>query len=144
MKEALECGCGFFPPDTQPAKMLKPSDRAFHGPPFLISAKAASILGRGVGSAVATVRGDHLDALLGQGRIQRVAVISLVADQPLRVLGSNHEFEELLHQSALMRRGRSAAGRHGQSLGIDHNHDFDTFAGLGAANAVPTGLGLAE
>ena len=127
MKKALKGGGGFFPADTQPAKMLQPGDGAFDGPPSFVSTKAGPVLGRGVDSTVPAMRRNHLDALLGQGRIQAITVISLVPDQALRGLGSNHELEDLLHQPALMRRGRSAAGRHRQAFGIDHNHDFDPF-----------------
>jgi hypothetical protein len=86
MKKALECGGGFFPPDAKPSEVLQPGNGALDGPSSLISPKAASILRCILGSAIASMRSDQFDALLSQGPIQSVAVISLVADHSLRVL----------------------------------------------------------
>lgn len=84
MQEALEEHGGLLVADAQAAEVLKPRDRAFHGPASLVPPQRAAILRGVLGLAALAVRGDHLNALRVEIFIQRVAVVGLVADDALR------------------------------------------------------------
>ena len=51
------------------------------------------------------MRRDQFDAAFGQGRVQHVTVVRLVADHPRRCLRNEHEVEQLLHGLALVQAG---------------------------------------
>ena len=141
MKETLEGELGFFPADAKASVVLQPSDRAFDGPaPFVATQRATVLRDASIGS----VGGDHFHALQSELFIQSVAVVGLVADDSLGKLGAEHEAEEFLDQTAFMRIGRRGADRQWQSLGIDQNHDFYSFAGLGAADTRTTAFGFGK
>lgn len=69
-----------FVADNQAAKIVQPSEEAFHEPTPPIAPQGAAILGFGL-AAVALVGGYQLDAPEGQSRIQGVTVIGPVADE---------------------------------------------------------------
>jgi hypothetical protein len=64
-------------------EVLQPREQPLDLPPPLVAAQWPPIL-RGGFLSVRLVRRDHLDALLAQLLAQRVRVIRLVANQPLR------------------------------------------------------------
>jgi hypothetical protein len=69
-----------FPSRDKTAVILHPGEYPFHFPSALVTTKWASILGF---AAVGAVGGDHLDAIFfGQGFIQPVRIVCLVANQP--------------------------------------------------------------
>lgn len=144
MKEALKHGLGAFPADAEAAEVLEPADGAFDRPAAFVAAQRPAILGDVLGTAAGTVGRNHLHPLFGQLGIEPVAVIGLVTNESPGRLGAEHESEKFLHQAAFMRIGRSAARGHGQASGVDHDHDLDAFAGLGAADPVATALGLGK
>src|SRR5262249_6112975 len=86
--EAEEVPGVVFPTDEDAALPLNPSKEALHEPASHIAAQPSPIL-RGRLASVAAMRRDHLDAVLSQLRIQRIAVIGAIADQIFR-LGFDH------------------------------------------------------
>ena len=141
MKKALESELGFFPADAEPAVILEPGDGSLHRPAPAVAAQRATILSLG---SVGAVGSDHFDALGRQRGIQRIAVISLIANDSRRKFFGEHEAEEFLDESTLVRRGRAGAHGHRKPLGIHKDHDFDSLADLGGSDAIPAALGFGE
>ncbi len=141
MKKALESELGFFPTDAAPAVVLEPSDGSLHRPAPAVAAQRSTILSLG---SVGSVGSNHFDAFGHKRSIQRIAVISLIANDSRRELFGKHEAEEFLDESAFVRRGRAGAHGYRESLGIHKDHDFDSLAGLGASDAIPATLGFGE
>lgn len=141
MKEALESELGFFPLDAKAPVVLQPRNSALDSPTTFVATQGAAVLR---GASVGSVGRDEFHALQGEFLIQGIAVVGLVADDSFGQLGAEHEAKELLDQATFMRIGRSGANRQRQSLGIDQNHDFYSFAGLGAADTCATAFGFGE
>ena|SRR5262245_33038236 len=78
--------------NNQTAKVLKPGEKTLHFITPTVSPQLASVLGRGLFS-IASMGRDHFDSGRRHLFIQRVAVVRLVADQPLREL-LDEAFEE--------------------------------------------------
>lgn len=144
MEEGLEEDGRFLVADAEPAEVLEPRNGAFDGPAALVAPERAAVLGGVRGRAAPAVRGDHLDALLGQVVVEQVAVVGLVADDALGVPGGEHEVKEALHQPGFVGAGAARGHRDGQAAGVHEHHDFHAFSGLGDAEAVAAAAGLAE
>src|SRR2546421_12208807 len=69
---------------NQAAKVLQPREQPLHLPSSPVAPKFSAIL-RGSLLPIPLVRRDHFDSSLSQALIERVRVISLIADQPLRL-----------------------------------------------------------
>src|SRR5579863_1787741 len=74
----------------------------FGWPPGLVAAQPPSVLRLALGVAIATVRGNHLGALLSQLLVQLIAVVGFVADQVLRLRLDHVEVEGQLHERDLV------------------------------------------
>ena len=86
---------------------------------------------------IAPMGRDHRDPLRGEARIQRVAVVRLVADQSL-----GHGFDEapvqhLLDKGDLMRTSTCCAYGDWKTMTVCHCHELRTFAPLGFATRLP-------
>src|SRR5271154_3357146 len=82
-----------FPSGDCAAGVMEPGEEALDLPPAPPATKRAPILARGP-RAAAPMRGDHLDAiLLTQEGIERIAVVTAVADQSLREVGEESSVE---------------------------------------------------
>ena len=103
----------------------------------------ATVLRRGL-DPIPAVRADHLEAPSRQPASQRVAVISFVQDQTLRmrrglgVFGPDHVdlVEGPLQKLDLRRAGRVAVTCQRSSFTIDHHHPLGSLALLGVADPV--------
>src|SRR5205085_9034718 len=67
------------------SELLEPREQPLNLPSQLVTPERSAVLRCGI-LPVRFVRRDHLDASLGQLFIQRIEVISLIADQSLRCL----------------------------------------------------------
>src|SRR6478672_5793614 len=118
-----------FPTDEDAALPLNPSKEALHEPASHIAALPSPIL-RGRLASVATMRRDHLDAVLAQLLIEWIAVVVAIADQIFR-LGLDHvEVEAQLYQPNFVVIAGMRADRERQSMTIHDCHDFHTFPAL--------------
>lgn len=141
MKKALEQAGGLLPADAQASEVLKPTEGAFHRPPPLVTAKRPTVLSDG---AIGSIGCDHLNVLSRERGIERVTVVSFVTDDARRRLAGDHEVEQSLHQPALVRPCLGGVGRHGQTLGVNQQHDLYALSHSGDANTITTLACLAE
>src|SRR6266705_2750386 len=87
---------------------------------------------------------DHLDAISAQFVVQRIAVVSAITNQVLR-LGFDHvEVEAELHQADFVMVCRMRADRKRQSMAIDNRHDFHAFSALRGSDLRAAALGHNE
>ena len=90
------------------------------------------------------MRRDQVHPFLGQGCVQRIAVVGTIADQVLR-LGFQHvEVETQLHQRHLVMVRRMRADRQRQPVAIHNRQDFHAFSAFGRAYFIATALGKGE
>ena len=144
MKKALKQHRRLFPADAQPPEVLQPGDGSFDFPSSFVATQGSAVLSLVFGQAVLPVWRDQFGAALSQLVGQSVAVVGLVADDPLGRLLSEHEVKQSLHQPTLVCVGGRCVDRHGQAMRIDKNHDFHAFSSLRAADPVASSSGLAE
>ena len=142
MKESLKQAGRFFPTNAEAAKVLQPAERAFDGPAAPVTAQGAAVLSGA--TTVGSMRRDHLDVLRGECGIERVAIVSFVSNDPRRHFAGDHEVEEPLDETTLVRSGCGGVGGHGQACGVDQQHDLDALAHPGDANAIATLARLTE
>lgn len=94
---------GLLVADAQSAEVLESRDGAFEGPATHVPTQGTSVLGHVLSLAAPAVRRDQLDALPSQVVVEHVAVVGLVADDPLGVFDGQHEVQQALDQRAFVR-----------------------------------------
>src|SRR3972149_3349997 len=144
MKESTEQFRRLLPADAQSSVVLKPGDRALDGPSSTVPTKRPTVLRDILQLAVAAMRRDHLDALLGKLFVQAIAVVRPVSDHPLGRFRRQHEIEETLNQPAFVRIRRGRVNGYRQPPRVHENHDFHAFSDLRPAHAAPTAASFYE
>lgn len=117
-------------------KLLQPREQSLDLPPPLITAQRPAVLRRSF-LTVRLVRRYHLYALLVKLLIERVRVISLVTDQPLRSLRCKTLNESFSDKSDLMRRSRRRVYGEWKTRRVCHCHELRAFTPLGLTNSEP-------
>jgi hypothetical protein len=113
------------------ARALDPSEQAFHVPATSVAAQFAAVLGA---VSVRSVRRDHLDAELRELRIEAIAVVSPVADEPLREFlyeSLAERFDDKFDFMALTTRNPDGDRK---AMAVCHCHDLGRFAASSFAN----------
>ena len=124
-----------FPANDNATKVMKPSEQALDLPTAAISAQAATVLSCG-SYTHKFVRRDELHAVaLPDVLVQRIAVVSAVADHPLGSFSEEALLERGFDEFCFMR--RSAGHVHGErkTMTVCDCHDFAAFAALCRANS---------
>jgi hypothetical protein len=99
LSEAEEVFDVVFPSSDEPSEVVHPGKEPFHFPASAVAAELPSVLG--LLFTVASVGGDHLDAvLIGHLLIQSVRVIGLVADQSFGELIEEASGQNSFHKLA--------------------------------------------
>ncbi len=112
-----------FPPGVNPPKMLKPGEEALDFPASPVTPKWSTILGFGL-LPVDLMRRNHFDAKGGHFRVQGIAVVCLVANDPLRKLNQKPTFQGLVNQLHFMRRSTVHVEGVRKTMAVRHSHDF--------------------
>jgi len=124
-----------FPADDHAAKIMKPCKQPLDLPPATIAAQHAAILG-GFAAACGVVRSNQLHAeAFANLHIQRIAVVSAVADQALGSFRKEASLERGFDEFCFMR--RSAGHVHGErkTMAVADRHDFAAFAAASRADS---------
>src|SRR5262245_12900896 len=133
LNEAKEVLWMIFPADEDSALPLDPGEEAFDQPAPQEASQAAPVLRRRFRSIRAVWR-DHLDAILTQRVVERVTVVSTVADEIFR-LGFDHvEVEAQLYEANFVMVRGVGANRERQAVAIHDRHDFHAFSTLGGSD----------
>ena len=124
-----------FPANDDATKIMQPGKQTLDFPTSPIAAQDATIL-RGFPTARGIMRCDQLHTeALANLRVQRVAVVSTVADQALGSLGEEASLNGGLDELGFMR--RSAGHVHGErkTMAVADRHDFAAFAAASRADS---------
>src|SRR5208337_2345966 len=123
-----------FPANDGAAKVMKPGEQPFDLPATPVAAQNTAVLRRH-SDAHEFVRRDELHAVsFVDALVQRIAVISAVADHAFRGLSKESLVERGLDELRFMR--RSAGHVHGErkTMAVCDCHDFAAFAAFCRAN----------
>jgi len=125
-----------LPSSHQTPEVLEPSEKTFHLPTPPVSSKCSPILGFGFFS-VCLVRGDHLNAQLFKFLIQRVAIISLVANDPFRELNQETTLNSFGNQLYFMRRSTVHVQGDRKTRAVCNCHDLRALTPLSLPDSRP-------
>jgi len=117
-----------------PPEVLKPGEQPLNLPSPLVAPERSAVLRRGFLS-VGFVRRNHLDTLLGQLFIQRVGVVSLIANQSLRPFQGKNLSESFSDKGDFMRRSRRRVNGERKTIAVCQRHELRTFAPLGLSHS---------
>src|SRR5579863_4161528 len=93
-----------FPANDDASKVMKPSEQALDLPATPVTTQHTAVL-RGLPAARRVVRCNQLDAeVLTNSRVQRIAVVSAVADQSLGNFGEEPLLDRSFDEFRFMRR----------------------------------------
>jgi len=131
----------FFVTSEEPAVISKPGNGALDDPAMAIAAEGSSVLGL---RAIGSIGCDHFDAQFGEGLIEGITVVSLVADQALRTGFIFQEAEGLLDHCRLADIRRIDGDGHRNSLLINNKLQFRSLSFTGQADTLTASLGCGK
>ena len=143
MKEGLVNGKRAVVTHHQSAEVAEPSEGAFHDPPSLIASQRPAVLRRRFAS-ILPMRGDQLDAALGQLLAQGVAIVAPVGNQAVGLLAGTagamptpyaDRRQRRLDEPDLRRGSRVKEVSQRNTLAVDHHHPLRPLAPLGFADS---------
>ena len=129
MNHAEEVLKVILPSGRDPAIVLEPGKESLDLPSFAIAPKWSTILGFGPHS-VPFMRGDHLDSTGSEFSVQRVTVISPVADNPIRKLRKKATLKGSPYQFYFMRRSAGHVEGVRKTRSVCNCHDLGPFPRL--------------
>jgi hypothetical protein len=114
-------------------EVLQPCEQPLNLPPSLVAPERSAIL-RPSFLPVRLVRRDHLNALLLEFCVERVRVVSLIADQSLGPLSGKNLGESFRDKGDFMRASRRRVDGERKTRAVCHRHELRTFAPLGLSH----------
>src|SRR5437660_10576763 len=115
-------------------EVLQPCEQPLDLPSSLVAPQRSAILRPSL-LPVRLVRRDHLNTLLFEFRIQRVGVVSLIADQSLRPFQGKNLSESFSDKGDFMRRSRCRVDGERKTSAVCQRHELRTFAPLGLSHS---------
>lgn len=120
---------------------MEPGEEALYLPAALVSTERAEILGKAL--AIRSIGRNQLDPpLRREPRVERVAVVGLVADKALGELGEEAAIEGSFDERDFMRRSTFDADGERKTRAVCNGHDFGPLATLRFSDAAPPFLAL--
>ena len=120
--------------NQNPPEVLQPRKQAFDFPASFVTSQLSAIL-RFRALAIGFMRRDKFGFKLGEPFIERVRIISLVANQFLRSLVGKTRKQSLFDKSDFMRRSTFRVDGDRKTSRVCHRHEFRAFAPLGLTNS---------
>ena len=123
-------------PNQQMPEIAQPGKEAFDFPSSPVTTKSPPVLGRRL-LASQPVRSDQLNSLIFHALIQRIGIISLVANQPSRFGFYKSSFNNGFHKGRFVRGSARYATGDRKTRAVCHCHELRAFAPLGLSHAEP-------
>lgn len=120
--------------NSKATKIVQPSEQPFDLPAPLIPPQGAAILGL---PSVTPIGSDHLNPSPFQFRVQLIAVVSLVANQPLRLEFKEPTIKSLFDKSYFVRGSTFDMYGDRKTMAVCDCHDLGPLAPLGFPDAEP-------
>jgi len=123
-------------------EVAQPGDAALHDPALLVASQHSTVLGRRP-APIGTVRGNQNYAATPQPFPQRIAVVSLVTNQPCRLLSrasaamsppDPDRRQRFFRQPDLRRGSRVKSDSQRNTAAVDHHHPLRALAPPGLAD----------
>src|SRR5687768_16445190 len=114
-------------PNQYATEILQPGKQALDFPTSFVAAKLSTVLRFG-SLAIRFMRRDQLGFKLGKAFIERIRVISFVADQLSRSFVGKTRKQSLLDKSDFMRRSTFRVDGDRKTSRVCHCHEFRAFA----------------
>src|SRR6201995_374939 len=119
-----------------PAELLQPREQPLYFPSALVTPQRPAVLGS-IPLPVRLVRRDHLNALTEKLRVERVGVVSLIANQPFRPLGDKTLKESFADKGDFLRRSTLRVVAGWTTSSVCHSHELRPFTPLGLSPPPP-------
>ena len=133
MNEAEKIIQMIFVTNNDLSVVLYPGKESFNFPSPFVTPKLATVL-RFCFLSVSLMRRNQLNPNFSQLLIERVTVISFIADQFFRHLLDQSTIERFSNKSDFMRRSTRCVNGERKTSAICHCHELRTFAPLGLSN----------
>lgn len=141
MKECLVNSNLSFPTDDESTEVLQPCKSPLDHPSAFITPQFAAIL-IFLFLVILSVRTNQIDAAFGQSFTKRIAVVTLIRHNSLRIFPwtatpisrDSYLFYSRFQKLYLTRRGRIEMSTERDSLAIDHHHPLRTLSAFGLSN----------
>lgn len=124
-----------FPTHDQAPEVFQPCEKPLDFPAPLVTSEFATVLAVRSCTA-ATVRCDQLDSVFGKPSVQSSTVISLVANQSLRLLGYEAVFDRYPDQLLLMRCSTRNPEGDRKTMAVCDCHELGPFADERSTNSI--------
>ena len=115
-------------------EILQPCQKSLDLPTPFVAAQFSAVL-RLLAFAIRLMRRDHLGFKRGKTFIQRIGIVSFVADQPFGTLVGKTRTQSLLDKSDFMRRSRFRVDGERKTSRVCHCHELRAFAPLGFSHS---------
>jgi hypothetical protein len=126
-----------FPADYQTTKPVEPREEALDPPALAVAPERSAVL-RGLASSPPHMRCDQFDAIgVQQPLVQGIAVVGLIANQPLRELIEETLSESFFDELAFMWASTGQTNGERKTVIIGDGDDFRALAALGGAHREP-------
>src|SRR3954464_11839148 len=140
--KALEIAGAPLIAGDEASEVLQPGKEPFDVPAAFVATQGTAILSQV--NAVWPMRGDELDAVDGQGDIERVAIVGGIPDQPRREVEKKAALQGLFDQRYFVRRRRGGGNGDRKTSAVCNGHDLGPFAAFGRPDVPPFFLALAK
>src|SRR5574337_2181339 len=136
MKETLVNGQRAVIAHHQPSVVAEPSEGALYDPPSFVAAQRPTVLRRRF-APILPMRGDQLDAALGQLLSQRIAIITALSYQTTRLLPTSYpdRLQGRFDEFDLRRGSRVKVVSQRNTRAVDHHHPLCPLAPLGFSHS---------
>ena len=123
IEKCSEVFCMILPSDNEAAEVVEPGEKPLNLPTSFVSAEGSPVLR--FSDPVATIGRDHFNSvMLIERLIERIAVVGLVADEPVRVARYPEAIESVFDQSHFSRRSAFCPSGDRKTITGDDNHDL--------------------
>src|SRR5215471_4190347 len=134
-----------FIANHQAAEVIQPGEQPFHFPTTLEATQRTSILSDAFGPATFSVWSNHLDTeLLQNFTVQRVTVVSLVPNQPLRDVSDESLLQCLGDQLYFSRASTLCAYGERKTIAVCNCHDLGALSAFSLSHTEPPFLAGAK
>jgi len=135
LEHAEEVSLLIFPTRDEAAEVMQPSEQPFDFPTVTVAPQFPTVL-RIFPAAIALVRSDQTDAMLFlQLLVERIAVVSRVADHSFWFGLREPLLDGGFHESCFMRRSAGDAAGDRKTMAVCDRHDFAAFAAASWADS---------
>ena len=136
IEKCSEVFCMILPSDNEAAEVVEPGEKPLNLPTSFVSAEGSPVLR--FSDPGATIGRDHFNSvMLIERLIERIAVVGLVADEPVRVARYPEAIESVFDQSHFSRRSAFCPSGDRKTIAVNDCHDLGSFAPLGLPDLVP-------